>query len=219
MGREPPRGDLLPQGAARGLRLRPELPREEFLETRLLRKGLGLPSPKGIQPHQAYVRLLASRLLDDDPPQCLNAGSILPALLVEARELDQQRQEQLPQTLAGDLRPLLVRVFRQELPGVQVQGRPVGRWLTGASRRRCRLLESLDVQPQISPWAQHELLTLRSYVAGGGLGVVGPEGAAGGMEDLAEAVGGRVPPVVRPEEVHSPLPVEVVPRREREQLH
>jgi hypothetical protein len=39
------------------------------------------------------------------------------------------------------------------------------------------------------------------------------------MESLAEAVGGRAPPVLRPEEVHGPLPVEVVPRREGEQLH
>ena len=108
------------------------------------------------------MRLLAGRLLDDDPPQCLNAGSVLPALLVEAPELDQQRKEQLPQTLAGDLSPLLVRVSRQQLPGVQVQGRPVGRCITGASRRRRRLLEGLHVNPQFSPWAQHELLALRS---------------------------------------------------------
>src|SRR5215212_7554218 len=184
--REPPRGDLLPQGAACGLRLRPKLPREGSLQTRILGKGFGLPSPQGIQAHQAYVRLLAGRLLDEDPPQCLDAGCVLPALLVEARELDQQREERLPQTLAGYLRPLLVRVPRQELPSVEVQRRPVGRRLTGASRRRRSRLEGLHVQPQFSPRTQHELLALRSQVAGGNLGVVGPEGVAGGIESLAE---------------------------------
>ncbi len=99
--RVPPRGDLLPQLTARTLRLRRKLPREGFLQPRILGKGFGLPSPKGIQAHQAYVRLLAGRLLVEDPPQCLNAGSVLPALLVKPRELDQQRKEQLPKTLAG----------------------------------------------------------------------------------------------------------------------
>jgi hypothetical protein len=158
------------------------------------------------------VRLLTGRLLDNDPPQCLNAWSVLPALLVEVRELVQQPEEQLPKTLSGYLRPLLVRVPRQELPSVEVQGSPVGRWLTGASRRRRSLLEGLHVHPQFCPLAQHQLLALRSQVAGVGPGIVGPEGAAGSMEDLAEVVGGHALPLIRPEEVHGLLPVEVVRR-------
>ena len=39
------------------------------------------------------------------------------------------------------------------------------------------------------------------------------------MEGLTEVVCGGLPPKIRPEQVHGPLPVKVVPRREGEQLH
>ncbi len=183
-----------------------------------MRQGFHAPSREGAQSHQAKVCFLVRRLLRHRPTERLDCRAVLPALLVQRGKLGEQREEQPPQLLAAALRPVFVGVPRQELPGVQIQRRPVSGGLVVAPRRLRRLLESFHVHPQLRVRAQHELLAPGIQVPGGGLGVR-LESAAGGVEDLVEVVGRRLPPEVRPEEVRGPLPMHAMPRREGEQLH
>ena len=71
----------------------------------------------------------------------------------------------MPELLAPALGPPLVAVLRQELSGVEVEGRPVGRWITCASGACRSLLEGIDVHPKLSFWAQDEVIVLQAQVA------------------------------------------------------
>lgn len=70
-------------------------------------------------------------------------------LLVESHQLDQQRNKRAPQLLAAALRPLLVAVFGQELPRIQLDGRTVGGCLSGAAGGGRRFLEGLHIDPKL----------------------------------------------------------------------
>ena len=191
-------------------------PPEAARTGRGLARGLPERAYRRIRP-RAPPRRWAPR---PSPSQRLDGRARAPALFVQPRELDEQREVQLPQLFAPVLRPLLVAVLGQELSRVQVQRRPVGRRLPYTARRLPRPPRRLDVHPQLALRAQHERLALRCQVAeppcrienlrgrrgGSGAGCwrraparVGPEesmlarGGGGGQERGRAASPGRPP--------------------------
>src|SRR5215203_4093447 len=112
--------------------------------------GEGLPEPlilqnsllaspaKGVQAHQAGVRLFPGWIFGVRPPEHLDAPLVFFALFVERSQIQEQRVIQAAQLPPPVLRPLLVAVFRKQLPGVLLDRRFVsgGRpFATGGYRR------------------------------------------------------------------------------------
>ena len=79
-----------------------------------------------IQAHQAKMGLLASRLLCHGHPQGLHSLPEVTSFLVGFGKFDEQVQIQPPKRTSSLLRPPLVAVFWQQLPGIQVERRSVG---------------------------------------------------------------------------------------------
>src|ERR671913_1345834 len=113
------------------------------------------------------------------------------------------------------LGPLLVAVGRQELPGVEVESCPVERRFMRAAGSQGGGLEGIYVHPQGTLWAQHERLVPGCQVAGTHGQVEGP---ASSVYCLAQVVGGRTCPKLRPKCVHKLLAVETVPGSQGEEL-
>src|SRR5215218_3445214 len=127
----------------------------------------------------------------------------------------QEREIPLLQPPPRFLGPLLVAVGRQELSGVEVESHPVDRRFTRAAGTPGGFLESVHVHPQETLWAQHKRLIPRCQVAGTHGRVESP---ASGVYCLAQVVGGRTYPKLRPECVHNLLAVETVPSSQCEEL-
>ncbi len=162
------------------------------------------------------MRLLVRGLARRHFPERLDGGAVVPALLVERGELDEQGQVSPPDLLPPTLRPILVAVSRQEVPGVEVKRGPVRRRGSGAAGLVRRVLESLDVRPQWGTRAQTEALVVQVQVAGGG--GLRLEGPSGDVKGLVEVVGGGPGLEVGPEEVQDLLAVEASARRQGEQF-
>jgi hypothetical protein len=131
------------------------------------------------------VRLLVRGLYHYRFPQHLDSRLEVPALLVEPRQLDQQRQVGASEPFPLLLRPTLVAVLGQQVPGVQTDGGPVRGGLAHAPRRCRRLLEGFHVHPQRPLRAQRYLVPDEPQVAvrrgycRSQVGLRGEEGAAG----------------------------------------
>src|SRR5215208_370525 len=155
------------------------------------------------------------RLLRRDPRQRFYSRSVLATLLIDAREFHEERLIQPPKFLATILGPILVSVCGQQLPGIQVQRRPVGCGIAlAAGGRRC-LFESLDIHPKRPCGTQCDPAFLGCQVSGAHSRV---ECFACGVEYPAQVVRGCLRPEIWPECVHDLLAVEVVSGRQGEQL-
>ena len=139
-------------------------------------------------------------------------------LFVEPCELDEEREVQLPKFIAPALSPFLVAILGKKLARVQVDRRPVGRRLPGASGGCRSVLEGIHVHPQLPLRAQDELLVPETQVAltrtRGGI-----EYLASAVDDLAQVVGGRPRGRVGPEQVHRLLSVHSMAGSQGEELH
>ncbi len=103
---------------------------------------------------------------------------------------------------------VVVAVLRQELAGIERERRTVAGGLRRGPRRHGRLLEELDVNRRM----KLEQSVFR-------FDRVGSEGPPCGVHGLVQVVGSGRRAELRPELVDQLLPVEPMPRREREQLH
>src|SRR5215203_5156437 len=95
--------------------------------------------------HQAYMGLLASRFLQENSPQLLDRGLIVPTLLVKTSKPESEREVRLPQPSSVTFCPLLVAVSGQEVSSVEVQHCPIRRGLPATAGCRGSLLKGLHV--------------------------------------------------------------------------
>lgn len=86
----------------------------------------------------------------------------------------------------------------------------------GATGTGGGLLEGLDIHPQLSLRAQHELLPFAYQVAGAFIRIESP---AGGVEGLAQVGRGRPPGRAGPQEIHRLLSVHAMAGSQGQELH
>src|SRR5207253_9215145 len=98
----------------------------------------------GEHAHEAAVRELVQRVLDDRPLQGLNRAGRVSARGEQLAELDEQGELRLAQRLPPRRGPLLVAVLRQQLPGIQLERRRLQRGRLLLARENCRALEAPD---------------------------------------------------------------------------
>ena len=159
--------------------------------------------------------LLERRLLGHGHLQGLDSAPEVAPLLVGLSEPGEQFQMQPPKLSPLLFCPLLELIGRQQLPGEQVERRPVGRRVPGAAGRSSSLREGVDIHPEIAWRTQYEPLVLAYQVVRADNRV---EGLACKVENFAQVVGGCLLPQIRPQKVHRALAMEPVPRGQGKQL-
>src|SRR3712207_3559863 len=92
---------------------------------------------------------------------------MIAALLLGRGEPHEEGEISLPQLFSPGICPALVAVLGQKLPGVELDRRPVGYRIVGATGRGSSLLKDLYIHPYLPARAQRELLALEGKVAGG----------------------------------------------------
>ena len=127
--------DLFPEAHAPRVGFRAELLPERPFEPLVLPQRLRSSPGERIEVHEADVRLLVGRLLQEYTPQSLDRSPVLLSRLYSD----------------------LVAVFGQQLSRVQLYRRPVRCRLPAAASRQHGFLECLDVDPQLSAWTQQDL--------------------------------------------------------------
>jgi hypothetical protein len=73
------------------------------------------------------MRLLVKRLLRHNPSERLGGELVISTHFVEPSEPEQRREVRFPQAASWDPRLLLVATRGQPVPGVELDGRTVGR--------------------------------------------------------------------------------------------
>ena len=127
-------------------------------------------------------------------------------LLVKPSNFDKQGKKCLPELLTAALCPFLVAVFGQQLPRVQLDRRPVGGWIFGATGDvRASSKASTSTQSLLFG---HSTIDSFSYQVARAIGSV--EDPPGGVEGLSQVVGGSLLAQLRPEEVHHHFSVQAM---------
>ena len=106
---------------------------------------------EGVEAHKGGVRLFVGGFLGHLRPGASRRPGRTPRVLRAARPVRRAALRCSPPHLRAPLlRPILEAVLGEEVPGVEVRGRPVSRGVAGASGAECGLLESLGVYPEVA---------------------------------------------------------------------
>ncbi len=120
-----------------------------------------MPTPRqSVEPHQVAVGLLVRGFTFERLSAPLDALLVAALRLVDAGQPAQQALAQIAELLAPRGRPVFKQVFDQEVARVQAEGGFIGFRVRRPDGPRGLLLESVDVDPQPSGGAQHDLLAL-----------------------------------------------------------
>src|SRR5919107_6448645 len=189
-----------------------------FLEQLVLPEGISFSSREGIEAHQACVRLFVGGFPPRHLSACFDGRAVIFAFLIGPGKPQQEghvRFAKFPATIFG---PHLVEVLWQQLPGVQLDRRPVGCGIPSAPGNCCRLLKRLHVDPEVALRAKHERTGFRSQVPRA-RAPIGCEDPTSSVKSLPEVIGSCPSAEFRPEEVHGLLPVEAVTGSKGQQLY
>ncbi len=173
----------------------------------------------GVGSHQGDVRLFVGRIIHHDLAQRVDRGARVAGRDAERRQLAEQPEVRTVQRIPARRRPVLVPILGQQLAGVAVERRLVDERVARGAGACRRLLEGLHVHPDRLLTLEHQRIPAQVEV-GRRLRrtELRLERAPRGVDRLVQVVCRRLGMLLRPERVHELLALELVPRRQGEQL-